>query len=328
MSFQLRRRADLRASMLAIKSAIAENIPVKEHHLNEAIAFGYGLPTYASLVASLASGHTYAPSDFRHLAFLEHLETLSDDRPMAESAAAAACGITIQIDITKRSPERQRSDDYLDIAYDVDLMVNGLSPESLEASPTFLVPSNFGGPHIRLASASTHKVDGEFAVTRNRNKRDLVSVKLIRGQWAGGLFLDIRPDADAARYLRSAKAALVREIIQVVNPWVNCRIFRPDAYDYGAWRVEMSLGQAGLAALGSSRLVFDIPRHQERLVVPDKEYLFDINPAQAKHLGQFQDGIWAADVYSNGISEDANDVKIDQLRKQFVRSVYQKLAPV
>ncbi len=323
MSFQLRNCADLRASVLAIKSAVAENIPVKESHLNEAIARGYSMRTYASLIASLASGHTYSPSDFHSLAFIERLAELSKDRLMAETAAA---GVIIQVDITKRSPGRQGSDHYLDVAYDVLAQVKGLSPESGEASSTFLVPTQFSGQHIRLASASTHKVDREFAVTRNHNKRDLVSVKLVQGQWAGGLFLDMHPDADEARYVRSAKAALVREIIQVVSPWVNCRIFRPDAYDYGAWRVEMSLGQQALAMLGTSKLVFDIPQHQQRLVVPDDGYLFDINPAQGKHLGQFKDGIWAADVYSNGTPEDVNQVPIDQLRAQFVRNVYQKLA--
>jgi hypothetical protein len=326
MSFHLRHRADLRASVLAIKSAIAENLPVKESHLSEAIARGYGQRTHASLIASLASGNTYSPADFRHLAFIERLAELSNDRLMAEAAAAAADGIVIDVDITKRSPARQRSDIYRDIGYEVLATVNGLSSESREASATFLVPADFSGHRIRLASASTHKVDGEFAVTRHHNKRDLVTVKLAQGQWEGGLFLDIEPDAEDVRLVRSAKAALVREIIQVVSPWVNCRIFRPDTYDHGAWRVELSLGQAARAKIGSAEIIFDIPQHQTRLVVPDDGYLFDINPPMGKHIGKFKNGFWAADIYSNGVPEDKNDRSIAQLRVEFMRNVHTTLS--
>lgn len=312
----LHSHTDLCSFVINVKTAVARNIPIKKSHLQEAIARGCGKKTYASLNVAINSGDTFAAENFNHLAFIERLAELSEDRGVADAAANAIAGIYLNISITRRSPIQQREDRYSDVAYDVVVEVGGVSPESFAELPIFMIPTDF--PRIRLASAWWCRGDSPFPVTHNSNP---LTAKFVNGRWEGGMYLDIAQDADDSRCIRSVSAALARTISSAISPWVRCAIFHPDHYDVGAWRIEMSLGHATRVAMGNSTPVFDIPQESKRLVVPDKGNLFDLDPARGRFLGKFVDGIWYGHIYSNGIAEHENPVSIEKMRMLMLHNV-------
>jgi hypothetical protein len=320
----LRTRAELRAIVLAVKAAVAANIPVSESHIGEAIARSLGRKTVAALVTALDAGESFTAGSFDRVAFVDRLATLSKDPEMAEAADVALDGITLSIDIVKRSPGRQRHDIWADVAFDIDIRAGG-AIAALDQL-TFFVPDNFStrtlDQPLRIASDSAFKLDGAFAVTRNRDKRDLLTAKLVNGRWKGALYVDLPSnDLDGVRYIRSARAALARAIMPALTPWVRCNVYRPDRYDLGAWRVEMSLGPAAREALQLGKLVFDVPTEKGRLFDLDDGFLFDIRENNV-FMGQFRNGVWLADLYSNGIAEDENPVPIAAIKAVLLRNVY------
>jgi hypothetical protein len=317
-SSTLRSRADLKSLVLAVKTAVGRNLPITEKYLEQAFARGFELNTHSGLLTTLDAGLTLSLKDFRALAFIDRLAELSGDRFMAEAAAAAVFGVSLEIAVVKRPPARQVG---LGLGFDIEVKVVGLPGDALAETPNFVVPADFRSPAIRIESDHAFKVDGEFPVTRNRDLRELLTAKIIKGTWRGVLYLSAPPDADEARYIRSVTAALAREIMTAVNPWIRCRVFWPDHYDKGAWHAEVSLGHAAQTALHDSRIVFDIPQHKRRLVIPEKGYLFDLNPDRGVFAGQLVDGTWRGDVYSNGIAEDDNPVPIEQFRAELMRNV-------
>jgi hypothetical protein len=134
------------------------------------------------------------------------------------------------------------------------------------------------------------------------------------------MFLDLAPDADHSRYVRSATAALAREIVPAVSPWVRCHVFRPDHYEYGAWRVHMSLGYAARKGGDDGAFVFDLPWQPRRNIRVDQGYLFDLNPAKNVFRGKFVHGEWFGDIYSNGVAEDDNPIPIERMRVLLLNS--------
>ncbi|KVP28927.1 hypothetical protein [Burkholderia ubonensis] len=321
----VRTRADRRAIPVGIKEAISPVFPVKLSHLQEACAAARGFQSDAAMVAAMNAGATFSAEDFSYLAFVDRLAALSSDPVMAEAAALALEGVTLAIDIARYSTARQRHDLYADWAYGVQAQLMGLPPEAISRTSMFDVPDNFGatsnGPAIRLASAHQFKVDGDFAVTRRREGRELLTTRLIDGRWEGGMYVDLPDTADDTRAIGSVKAALARAIVPIATSWTRCWIYRPDGYDEGAWRVQLSLGHAARAAAGNSNVVFDIPQHPQRLVHVDAGYLYDLNPDKRVFKGKVVDGTWSADVYSNGVSETANAVPIGALRAMLMRNV-------
>lgn len=99
---------------------------------------------------------------------------------------------------------------------------------------------------------------------------------------------------------------------------VSCEIYRPEDYDYGAWRVELTLGPQILRRLNNNSLVFTIPTLQNRVFHPDKGYVRAID---GELRGAFVDGKWYGDVYSNGISENDNLTKIESVRDALTQSI-------
>lgn len=98
---------------------------------------------------------------------------------------------------------------------------------------------------------------------------------------------------------------------------VSCKIWKPDEYQIGAWRVEVSIPQT------SGTLVFSLPSLQNRSCHADKGYARAVD---GELRGCFVDGMWLGDVYSNGIAEDENPTKIDAVRNAFIENVMRALA--
>lgn len=98
---------------------------------------------------------------------------------------------------------------------------------------------------------------------------------------------------------------------------VSCDISRPDGYDFGAWRVEVKLPPHAFERLGISPLVFSLPTLPNRMCHPEKGYARAVG---GELRGCFVDGKWLGDVYSNGIHEDDNPIKIDAVRDAFIQS--------
>ncbi|KAF1065547.1 hypothetical protein [Burkholderia gladioli] len=319
-------RADRRAVAFGIKAAISPIFPVKLTHVEEAVAAGHGFKTNAAMAAAEAAGATFFPKNFSALAFVDRLAALSGDREMAEVAAMTFEGLTLDIAIERYSPLRQRHDRYTDVAYQVRVRVNGLSPAARAETPVFVLPHRFGGSvgrgGIRLASNHEHRVEGKFPVSVGQNGTVLLTAKLMDGGWDGAMYVDLRPDApDDTRAIGSAKAALARAIAPVVDPWVRCWIFRPDGYGPGTWRMHLSLGTAGRAALGGSTLVFDIPKHPQRRFHVDQGCLFDLIPGERAFKCAFTGDVWSSDLHTTGASEADDVVLAAELRATLLRTI-------
>jgi hypothetical protein len=101
---------------------------------------------------------------------------------------------------------------------------------------------------------------------------------------------------------------------------VSCDISRPDGYDFGAWRIEASLGPHVCEKLGNSNLTFSIPELPKRKCAADKEYGQFL---EMEFVGIFKSGKWLGHLYSNGVAEDKNPVTIEVFRDAFIQSVTQ-----
>lgn len=99
---------------------------------------------------------------------------------------------------------------------------------------------------------------------------------------------------------------------------ISCVINQPDEYEFGAWRVVVTLGPQVLKQIGSGLLIFTLPTLQNRSCHPDRGYGRAI---EGELRGSFVDGKWLGDVYSNGISEDENPTKIEAVRDAFTQNV-------
>ncbi|WP_042298603.1 hypothetical protein [Paraburkholderia bannensis] len=320
----VRSRADFRALVLAIHSATAVNLPVKQAHVAEALARGYDQPKHASIIAALDAGVVYPKESFGTLRFVERLAELSGDPGMAAVAGLAVQGLKLSIELERYSAGREAAHRYTDRAYEA--RVKMPSPKNSPVAAEFFVPTDFSRS-VSIASAHEFKVDdGKYAVTRDRNGKDLLRAAMVDGQWRGSVFIQPEPgQTDDSRSLGSVRAALARAIAPAADPWVRCQIFRPDRYDERAWRVELSLGHMAKQMAGALDLVFDIPQKPGRKVDPERGGLFDLNPATKVHRGRFTGGVWTADLYSNGIPERENPVSIAEMQRLFVRSVSERL---
>jgi hypothetical protein len=321
-------RASLNSLKCDLVTATSEVFHVQDSKLNESFARGFGVNTHAALIAALdgilprkqmaASGS----ESFDNAAFTARMSELADDRT-AESVSAILDGARVSVTLTKRPPARQNPVRFLDIAYDVLVKISGVSPEVLESSPEFLIPEFFkpdGTELYRLDCDWSLRVASDYAVGRKDPGQGLLNTKVVDGRWSGGLYVySLEHQQDDSRCLRSVKGALARAILPALTPRVRCSIFRPSRYQYGAWRVNISLGPVVRKFLGNSPLVFTLPTLLKRNVVMEPGFMRDL------HIAAFQNGEWAADVYSNGIDEDDNPTTIARVKAQLLSSVNKTL---
>ncbi|MFV8598624.1 type II toxin-antitoxin system RelB/DinJ family antitoxin [Ralstonia pseudosolanacearum] len=110
---------------------------------------------------------------------------------------------------------------------------------------------------------------------------------------------------------------------------VDVRIERPAGYDWGAWRVIAALRFPEQGQWNHAPVVFQFPELPQRRFSPDPEYGAAVLPPNGAPFigGHFMDGVWRGHVYSNGIAEDQNPVKIDAVKdalKQTIESTLKR----
>ena len=147
--------------------------------------------------------------------------------------------------------------------------------------------------------------------------------RLANGHWHGGFFVyESEGKIDDVRRVRAAKAALTRAILIALPTGVRCAIFRPDNYEKGrAWRVEMRVPKRVWEHWNGSPLIFELPGFNRWLFQTTPEHRYD-----GLKDGRFVDGVWRADMYSNGLPEEDNPVRLMQVKRQLLKNVSDVLA--
>jgi hypothetical protein len=312
----------------AIKNSLqtlAHNcVKVTDAQLNESIASGVGFRTRAAYLASLRQFPEKTLAEpFSCTTFVTRLAELSENSPSAEALGVLLEGATIDVTISELPEARQRAERFSDIAFDVSVKVDGISPAILTKDIRFLLPDfdKCGNEPYRIDSAYLYRADdGDYAVTRRGAGKGLMTAKLINGSWRGGAYI-YAPEHqnDHSRCHKSIKMSLIRAILPALTSGVYCTIFKPDRYQEGAWRARMTVGPAIEAFLENSPLQFDLPRLHKRHFI--KRHPFYVE----EHIGIFQKGIWAMDLTSNGIAESENPTSVETVKQALLASVRNKL---
>lgn len=307
-----------------LHGSASEYLRLSRSHLNESLARGYGRGKYASLLAAFKAEGVIRIDAFDNAEFVSRLSDLAG-RTTAEAIGVLADGISISVTITKRSNQRQRSYLYSDVAYGTKVEVRSSDGSLIRGSLPFILPTfekSNGHEPYRVDSTSQFRarVDDGYAVTRFSQGRQLLNAALIDGCWEGGLYVyATEHQINDGHCIPAVKAALVRAILPITSPRVHCAIFRPDRYQFGAWRLELTLGAAARAHLRDSSLTFKFPKLEHRLVIPGDGYRRDID------VGGFVDGVWKADFYSNGIEEENNPTSLDVVRNAYLFQINARL---
>lgn len=125
----------------------------------------------------------------------------------------------------------------------------------------------------------------------------------------------VLPD-ELAQALRSE----LERMANVARP--ACEFWRPDNYEHGAWRMELTLPPIAIEH-GLGKLAFDLPILEYRTCHPERGYL---RAGEKGLMGQCVDGKWLGDVYSNGIAEADNPVTPDAVKDAFRQALWAALA--
>lgn len=301
-----------------LKQQILEHIPLKNSVLTEAHAQGLGFRTQAALAAAFKSTPELSPREFNRSAFIDRVAGLIDEAT-AEAIAEILDDVSLDITVVKRSDQRQSAARYTDVAYDVEVKVCGLPGAILAEEVLFHLPEFGPGPSTepyRVDSAHDRRAVTDYSKTRFGAGEATVVAQLVNGQWHGGFYVfATNHQADDAQCIKSLKAALTRAILPQLPTRVRCSIFRPDGYQVGAWRVELRLSPGIRRFWSGSPFQFEIPQWATRTFQMTREFKF------GPYEGRFVDGVWKADLYSNGIKEAENPVGLAEVRRALIQCV-------
>lgn len=124
--------------------------------------------------------------------------------------------------------------------------------------------------------------------------------------------------------LRELVEKFVMENYGKLRDRVLVNIFRPDGYDFGAWRVVVKLRDPSEMMIGCTPVPFSVPDLKGRIFIVDPEYRAMVNVPDAADPvfgGHFVDGEWRAHMYSNGFPEDKNPTPIPDVQQELSKSV-------
>lgn len=313
----------IKAHQSDLKQRIHQLIPLKNSVLVEAHPRGLGFRTQAALLAALKSTPELSARTFNKADFVARIAELSDDTS-AEVIEEILEGATLDISVIKCSEPHQGSDRFSGVAYDVVVTLGGILPAALHSNILFHLPE-----YGRAAEAEPYRVDSahdrraatDYRKTRSGAAGTTLVAKLVDGHWHGGLYVYAQEhQADDTRCVKSLKAGLARAILPQLPTRVRCSIFTPDGYQKGAWRVEMRLPPDVLRYWNGSPFQFDIPQLNKRMFKMQSGFWFDTD------VGQFMDGVWKADLYSNGIEEARNPTSLAEVKHTLLESVNQLVA--
>lgn len=306
----------------SIAQRVRELIPLKDSAIKEAHARGLGFGTHAALKAYFKTTPELPARTFNNADFVLRLSELAG-RTTAGVVEGVLDGIQLDISVVKRSKTRQQSARYSDIAYDVDIMVTPSRsfPRAVDGEIQFHLPE-FGQdaskPPYLVDSAHDRRLVTDYQKTRAGQGGSTLVAKLVNGHWHGGFFV-FAPEhkADDSQSIRSLRVALARAILPQLPTRVRCFIFRPDNYQYGAWRVEMRLTPAIQQLWSGSPFLFDLP------TLPRRHFIMESGFRADERAGRFIDGVWKADLYTNGIHEAENPTDLRKVEHALLQCVDQ-----
>ena len=308
----------IKAHRTELKRRVSELVPIKESVLKEAYAAALDFRTEAALLADLKLKPELSARPFNEAAFANRIAQLTDDLT-ADIVTKILGGVELSIEVAKYSAQRQRADKYSDSAYDVNVKLSGVSTSLLGGEINFHVPEfgrDVGAEPYRVDSAHDRRAQADYEKTRFGAGRGTLVAKLVDGQWHGAFFVYAAAhQADDTQCIRSLRAALARAILPQLPTRARCSIFRPDKYQIGAWRVEVRLSEGLKQFWGGSLLLFGIPQLPKRFFIMESEFRADL------HLGRFVDGVWAADLYTNGIEEANNPTSVAAVKRALLEAV-------
>lgn len=310
----------IKAHQSELKQRIHELIPLKDSVFIEAHARGLGFRTQAAQVAALKSFPQLSVRAFDIANFVVRIAELSDDTS-ADVITEILEDVKLGIFVTKRPEQRQRAERFSDVAYDVVVTLGGLSAAALNSDILFHLPEygrEAGVEPYRVDSAHDRRAATDYRKTRFGAGKSTVVAKLVDSSWHGGFYVYApMHQADDRQCIKSLKAGLARAILPQVPTRVRCLIFRPDDYQMNAWRVEMRLPPGVQRFWNGSPFQFDIPQLTKRLFKMPSGFWVDTN------VGQFVDGVWKADLYSNGIEEANNPTSLAEVKNTLLQCVNQ-----
>ncbi len=308
----------------SIAQSIRGLIPLKDSTLKEAHARGLGFRTHAALKAELKAGLELSAREFDNAGFVLRIAELTDDIT-AEVVEAILDGVQLDISVVKHSERRQQSHRYWNISYDVNVMLTSGAnfARALDGEIQFHLPE-FGlgaaTEPYRVDSAHDRRVETDYRKSRAEAGGTTLVAKLVDGHWHGGFFVyALEHQADGSTSIRSLRAALARAILPQVPTRVRCFIFRPDNYEFGAWRVEMRLTSAIQQLWNGSPFLFELPLLPSRHIITESKFRADVR------AGRFVDGVWKADLYTNGINEAENKTSLAEVKRALLRCVSQRV---
>lgn len=317
--------ASIQTHQSSIAKRIRELIPLKDSALKEAHARGLGFGTHAALKADIKAAPELSARAFDNAGFVLRIAELTDDIT-AGVVEGILDGIQLDISVVKRSEARQQSHRYSDIAYDVNVMVtpNSSFARTINGEIQFHLPEfgqGAGTEPYRVDSAHDRRVVTDYHKTHAGPGGTTLVAKLVDGHWYGGFFVYASEhQADDSQSIRSLRAALARAILPQLPTRVRCFIFRPDNYEFGAWRVEMRLTSAIQQLWSGSPFVFDLPPLPRRHIIMESGF------RTGERSGRFIDGVWKADLYTNGIPEAENPTSLTKVKRALLQCVDQLIS--
>lgn len=126
----------------------------------------------------------------------------------------------------------------------------------------------------------------------------------------------------ASDQLRELIANFVSEYQQRHEDLLRIEIWRPEGYDFGAWRVSIQQRGGGRKQTG----VFPLPKLKHRLIVSDPEFrgVLSLGGGEVELGGCLAAGEWRGHLYSNGISESENPTSLQAVKD----ALYALLTPI
>lgn len=300
-----------------IKNAAQPLYRLSLGHLTEAMAVGLGFQGRNGMRAARGTFERL----FSERSFISRLTKLTN--PLTARATAALFdGYRATITMAKK-PES-----FLDreTVYSITIAVAPPQGRSMPAFVGFRLPEFFddtGAEKYRVDADYTHRVDGPDAVTRKREGRKLLDTRLIDGGWSGALYVyDPKQRVAPEGCLGTVRSALARTILAQFAALVGIDVFRPDTYDFGAWRVLMRAGHRVREVFPDGIFRFALPTlSTERFIIGQYDRQHQPLPGE----GQFVDGSFAIDVHSNGVAEEDNPVPMEVVRDAFLQAVHARL---
>jgi|GEM_PF-1891392 len=312
--------ASIKSHQSSIVRRIRELVPLKDSALQEAHARGLGFKSRAALIDYFKNAVELSTREFDQKAFVTRVAELAGE-DTALVINELLDGVQLDIAVVKYSQQRQRPHFYSDIAYEVSatLAFPDGSPVSLEGEILFQLPEFGRDAHkepYRVDSAFDRRAATDYRKTRAANRDSTVIAKLVNGHWYGGLYVYApNHQKDDSQCIRSVKAALARAILPQLPTRIRCQIFRPDNYELGAWRVEMRLTAEVWRLWNGSPFLLDLPVLSKRHFVTTSEF------SHGPSIARFVDGVWKADLYTNGIAEELNPTSLADVKQALLQSV-------